>query len=60
MYDILIFFYLSMIITAFIAGRYLLIRWKGTSTHKFLGKAYMVVMLLSASLTLFIPAKVGQ
>jgi uncharacterized membrane protein len=59
MYDILTFFHLSMIIPAFIAGSYLLIRRKGTSTHRLLGKAYMVVMLLSASLTLFMPAKVG-
>lgn len=59
MYYTLSYIHLSLIIPAFIVGSYLLIRRKGTSTHKLLGKAYMAVMLMSALLTLFMPAKVG-
>ncbi|HIE78825.1 MAG TPA: DUF2306 domain-containing protein [Candidatus Thioglobus sp.] len=59
MYDTLSYIHLSTIIPAFIVGTYLMFRRKGTSIHMFLGKCYMLLMLFSSSLTLFMSAKVG-
>ncbi|MDP5076963.1 MAG: DUF2306 domain-containing protein [Nonlabens sp.] len=40
-------------------GAYLFIRSKGTPGHRFIGKIYMSLMLITASITLFMPAAVG-
>jgi uncharacterized membrane protein len=55
----LAYFHLGTIIPAFFMGTYLLINRKGTSWHKLLGKIYMGLMLFTAMITLFMPAKVG-
>jgi uncharacterized membrane protein len=59
MYDILSYIHLSTIIPALIVGTYLIIQRKGTSIHMLLGKVYMLLMLFSATLTLFMSAQVG-
>lgn len=55
----LAYFHLGTIIPPFLIGTYLLINRKGTSGHKLLGKIYMGLMLVTAMITLFMPAKVG-
>jgi uncharacterized membrane protein len=55
----LAYLHLATIIPAFLIGSYLLINRKGTLIHKSLGKIYMVLMLVTAFITLFMPAKVG-
>lgn len=55
----LVYFHLVTVVLAFVIGTYLLIKRKGTKYHKILGRFYMVLMLLTAISTLFIPAQVG-
>lgn len=55
----LAYLHLATITPAFLIGSYLLINRKGTPVHKFLGKIYMVLMLVTAFITLFMPAKIG-
>jgi uncharacterized membrane protein len=45
---------------AFLIGTYLLANRKGTPQHKLLGKVYMLLMLFTALVTLFMSAKVGS
>ena len=51
--------HLSTVAPAAVIGAYLLLRGKGTPLHRLLGKAYMVLMLATALLSLLIPAAVG-
>ena len=55
----LAYLHLATIVPAFLIGTYLLIRQKGTPTHRLLGKAYMILMLVTATFTLFMSAEVG-
>lgn len=55
----LTYLHLATIAPAFFIGSYLLINPKGTPIHKLLGKAYMILMILTAFITLFMPAQVG-
>ncbi|MCG8325350.1 MAG: DUF2306 domain-containing protein [Thiotrichales bacterium] len=55
----LAYLHLGTVVPAFFLGTYLLINRKGTPVHKMLGKIYMVLMLLTASITLFMSAEVG-
>ncbi|HBX01242.1 MAG TPA: hypothetical protein DEF77_09825, partial [Gammaproteobacteria bacterium] len=41
-------------------GTYLIFWAKGTATHRLLGKIYMILMLITALASLFIPATVGS
>lgn len=59
MYDWLMYPHLVTVIPCFFIGAVLLIIQKGTKTHKTWGKAYMILMLTTAWITLFMPAKVG-
>jgi uncharacterized membrane protein len=59
MYDWLMYPHLVTVIPCFFIGAVLLIIQKGTKTHKTWGKAYMILMLTTACITLFMPAKVG-
>ncbi|MFT5930909.1 MAG: putative membrane protein [Oceanospirillaceae bacterium] len=59
MYDTLSFIHLSTIGPAFVIGSYMMLAKKGTGQHKFLGRIYMVLMLFTASVTLFMSAEVG-
>lgn len=51
--------HLATVLPAFAIGTYLLIRRKGTPLHRLLGKLYMLLMLVTAAITLFMPAAVG-
>jgi len=56
----LAYLHLATIVPAFFIGSYLFVNHKGTSIHKLLGKVYMVLMLVTAIITLFMPAQVGS
>ena len=51
--------HLATIVPAFLIGTFQLFMTKGTPRHKLLGKVYMVLMLITATITLFMPALVG-
>lgn len=55
----LTYLHLGTLAPAFILGTYLLINRKGTPAHQLLGKLYMVLMLFTATVTLFMEAQVG-
>ena len=54
-----IYLHLCTVIPAFFIGTFLMFNHKGTGLHKSLGKIYMVLMFITAIITLFIPATVG-
>jgi len=58
-YILLAKLHLITILPAFLLGTFLLIRRKGTPNHRLLGKIYMVLMLITAVITLLMPAAVG-
>lgn len=58
-YEFLSFVHLSTIGPAFIIATYMMLIKKGTAQHKFLGRIYMVLMLFTATVTLFMSAQVG-
>ena len=58
-YEFLSFVHLSTIGPAFIIASYMMLIKKGTAQHKFLGRIYMVLMLFTATVTLFMSAQVG-
>jgi uncharacterized membrane protein len=51
--------HLVTVVPSFFIGGILLIIKKGTTIHKTLGRVYMVLMLFTAGVTLFMPAAVG-
>ena len=51
--------HLATVLPAFAIGTYLMVARKGNSHHRLLGKVYMGLMLLTAVITLFMPAQVG-
>ncbi len=51
--------HLATVIPCFVIGTLVLLIKKGTTTHIMLGRVYMVLMLITASITLFMPADVG-
>lgn len=53
------FWHLGTVIPCFIIGTILLLIKKGTSLHKKAGRIYMILMLITAFITLFMPAQVG-
>lgn len=58
-YDFLMYSHLITVVPCVFLGAYVLLAKKGTSIHRFLGKIYMVLMLITALITLFMPAMVG-
>ena len=58
-YLLLAYLHLATVLPAFFLGTFLLVSRKGTDLHKRLGKIFVVLMLLTAALTLFMPAHVG-
>jgi uncharacterized membrane protein len=58
-YLMLAYLHLATIAPAFLIGTFLLLNPKGTPWHRMLGKVYMVLMLLTAVITLSMPARVG-
>jgi uncharacterized membrane protein len=53
------YLHLFTIVPCVFMGAYLLIVSKGTKFHRLIGKVYMVLMLITATITLFMQAKVG-
>jgi uncharacterized membrane protein len=51
--------HLITVVPCIFIGAILLIIKKGTSLHKTLGRIYMILMLFTATVTLFMPAAVG-
>jgi uncharacterized membrane protein len=58
-YTQLAYAHLATIVPAFLIGTILLFMKKGTPLHKLLGRIYMPLMLVTAIITLFMPAFVG-
>lgn len=54
------YIHMFTVVPAFFIGTWLLFRRKGTAQHKFLGKIYMLLMVFTASVSLFMPAQIGQ
>ncbi|MEQ9592773.1 MAG: DUF2306 domain-containing protein [Cyclobacteriaceae bacterium] len=52
-------YHLATVVPCFLIGTLLLLIKKGTPVHKQFGRVYMVLMLVTASITLFMPAEVG-
>jgi uncharacterized membrane protein len=55
----LAYLHLASVFPAFLIGTYLLLNRKGTKKHRILGKIYMLLMLFTATVTLFISAQLG-
>lgn len=55
----LVLTHLLVILPAFLLGTWLMIRRKGTPNHRAMGKVYLLLMLFTGVITLFIPAQVG-
>lgn len=58
-YASLMYFHLGTVVPCFFIGGLLLFIKKGTNIHINLGRVYMVLMLVTASITLFMSAEVG-
>ena len=58
-YEQLSWLHLATIMPAFLLGTFLLLRRKGSPTHKALGRVYLVLMIATGVTTLFMPAQVG-
>lgn len=58
-YKELMFLHLLTVLPSFIIGTALLFMQKGTVIHKKAGKIYMILMMITAVITLFMPAQVG-
>lgn len=55
----LTYLHLATVIPAFVLGSYLMLNRKGTSFHKSLGKLYLLLMLITAIVSLFMSAEIG-
>lgn len=55
----LTYLHLATVVPAFFIGTALLTTQKGTAKHKAFGRVYMVLMLLTAIITLFMSARIG-
>lgn len=58
-YKILMYFHLATVVPCFFIGTILLIIKKGTPFHIYAGRVFMILMLITAIITLFMPAHVG-
>lgn len=58
-YYTLVYWHLATILPAFAVGTYLMLSRKGTPFHRVLGRFYMVSMLLTAVISLMMPAQIG-
>ena len=58
-YHQLAYMHLATILPAFLIGTFLFFVHKGTPMHKLWGRLYMILILLTGAITLFMPAKVG-
>ena len=53
------YLHLATILQAFVIATVVLCRRKGTRSHKLLGRIFLLLMLTTAAITLFMPAQVG-
>ncbi|WP_198513464.1 DUF2306 domain-containing protein [Confluentibacter lentus] len=58
-YSELMYIHLLTVIPCFFIGTIVLLIKKGTIIHKELGRIYMLLILITAVITLFMPAQVG-
>ncbi|GMN10190.1 hypothetical protein MTsPCn9_13950 [Croceitalea sp. MTPC9] len=58
-YEYLMYAHLITVLPCVFIGAYLLLVKKGTGIHRKLGRTYMMLMLITAVITLFMPAAVG-
>lgn len=58
-YQQLAYLHLATVLPAFVLGTVLLLWHKGTPRHRLLGKIYLLLMVFTAVVTLFMPAVVG-
>jgi len=58
-YPTLLIIHLATVLPCFLIGTILLIIKKGTKIHIYSGRVYMILMLITATVTLFMPAQVG-
>lgn len=58
-YETLMYFHLATVVPCFFIGTMLLLIKKGTRFHVYAGRVYMILMLITAMITLFMPAQVG-
>jgi len=58
-YYTLMYIHLATVVPSVFLGAYLLIVKKGTKGHRLIGKIYMALMMITAIVTLFMPAMVG-
>lgn len=58
-YETLMYYHLWTVVPAFFIGTALIFMTKGTNIHRQLGKLYMLLMLITAIITLFMSARVG-
>lgn len=58
-YTQLAYLHLATVVPAFFIGGLQLIRRKGDSSHRLLGRIYMLMMLATGLITLIMPAQVG-
>ena len=59
MYQIFLYTHLITVLIAFPIGGWLLLNRKGTKAHRYLGKPYMVLMLITGFASLAMPAALG-
>ena len=58
-YMTLVYIHLATILPCFLIGAWMLARPKGTTAHKRLGRAYSMLIVFTAVVTLAMPAEVG-
>ncbi len=58
-YEHLMYAHLVTVLPCVLIGAVLLVIKKGTGIHKSFGRIYMILMLITAFITLFMPAEVG-
>jgi uncharacterized membrane protein len=58
-YEYLAYLHLATVTPAFVIGTFQLARPKGTPVHGILGRIYLVLMVVTAIIALFMPARVG-
>jgi uncharacterized membrane protein len=56
---VLMYLHLITVVPCVFLGTILILIQKGTAIHKSMGRIYMVLMLITAFITLFMPAQVG-
>ncbi len=55
----IVYAHLATVLPAFVIGTYMMVSRKGSKIHRLLGKIYMVLMMTTAIIALFIKAEVG-